>query len=292
MSFSFRNYENLSEALLGGLHRLPDNLDVVVGIPRSGLVAANILALYLNLPLTDLDGLVEKRLIASGPRGSGVRTIAPGDRVLVIDDSVGHGTQMTGARRRLRALEGQYDLTYAAVYVTPEARHLVDVAFEVVPWGRAFSWNVLHHPALQEWCLVVDGVITGPDVDEELPTRPLVRPTSRVGWLISQRSESERGPVESWLQHHRISYDHLVLRSPGGPVGAGFKGRVYRRTDANLLIEGNSRNTRRVAWYAGRPVLDWFRQRLVAPPLAVRLARTTPTALVEGAMREFSPRGK
>ncbi len=64
---NFRSIQDLNEAIVRGLPRIPRDVDLVVGIPRSGLLAGSILALHLNVPLTDLQGLIEGRTIQSGP---------------------------------------------------------------------------------------------------------------------------------------------------------------------------------------------------------------------------------
>ena len=65
---NFRSIEDMNQAIIKGLYKVPRDIDLIAGIPRSGLLAANILALHMNLPLTDFDGLLEKRLFKSGTR--------------------------------------------------------------------------------------------------------------------------------------------------------------------------------------------------------------------------------
>ena len=62
---NFRTFGDLNRTIFSHIHTLPKDIDVVAGIPRSGLLAANIIALYLNLPLTDIDSLSEGRLYAA-----------------------------------------------------------------------------------------------------------------------------------------------------------------------------------------------------------------------------------
>ena len=97
---NFRSVADLNDAVIQGLHGLPGDVDLVVGIPRSGMLAANIIALNLNLPLTDLDGYLEGRLMRSGQRG---RDSVTSTHALVVDDSALSGATMRTARARIDA---------------------------------------------------------------------------------------------------------------------------------------------------------------------------------------------
>lgn len=44
----------MNDTIVRNLHRLPRDIDLVVGIPRSGLLAANLLSLAANIPMADL----------------------------------------------------------------------------------------------------------------------------------------------------------------------------------------------------------------------------------------------
>ncbi len=49
---NYRNIDDLNHCILQHLSILPRDFDLIVGIPRSGMFPANLLALYLNLPVT------------------------------------------------------------------------------------------------------------------------------------------------------------------------------------------------------------------------------------------------
>lgn len=66
---NFRSIAQLSDQLLHWSRQIPKDIELVAGVPRSGLLAANILALYLNLPLTDVTGLIAGRILDTGRRG-------------------------------------------------------------------------------------------------------------------------------------------------------------------------------------------------------------------------------
>src|SRR5262245_26615315 len=90
----FKSIADLNAAIIGNLHRFSADVDLVVGVPRSGLLAASILALHANRPLADLDGFLAGRKLQSGrtraPSGDG-EPLSNAQRVLVLDDSIRSG---------------------------------------------------------------------------------------------------------------------------------------------------------------------------------------------------------
>ncbi|MBR1728760.1 MAG: hypothetical protein IJ728_04475 [Selenomonadaceae bacterium] len=52
---NFVTFSALNNDVIKNLHKIPRDIDLVIGVPRSGLLVANILALYLNKPLISID---------------------------------------------------------------------------------------------------------------------------------------------------------------------------------------------------------------------------------------------
>jgi len=102
---NYRSIADMNADILAGIHKLPRPVDLVVGVPRSGMLAASILALHLNCALTDVDALLAGRMYAKGQsRDKDYKTIASVDQaetIIVIDDSVYEGNEMRTVRERL-----------------------------------------------------------------------------------------------------------------------------------------------------------------------------------------------
>ena len=287
----FRSVDDLNNAVLRNLPDVPRDLDLVVGVPRSGMLAATLVALYLNCPLTDIDGLLGSKTISTGRRKLAYNSNELREKskpnILVIDDSIGHGSQMRAVQRRIRKYLPDHNVTYAAVFATPQARHMVDLTFEELPFGQVFAWNVMHHDILANSCVDIDGVITVnplPDQDDDgecyavflQHAKPQIIPTVEVGWLVTGRLEKYRSQTEEWLQRHGVRYRNLCMFDAENAVArqrmggaAPFKAAVYRNTRAKLFIESARHEAEEIARRAGLPVIcieDWS---LVEPtPLA------------------------
>lgn len=281
------NYRSVSD--LGATARemaqsLPTDIDLIVGIPRSGLLAANLLCLYLDRPMTDIDGLCEGRLLQTGHRyEGGVSSFEDLDRVLVLDDSVNSGTAMTETKERLEEYDFPFELEFGALYITQNGHNYVDYWGEIVTIPRIFEWNLLHHPAISLTCMDIDGVLCrdptpeenddGPNYREFIRTvEPRTIPSQRVGWLVTSRLEKYRPETEQWLDEHGIEYDELVMldmpdmesRQKANPH-ADFKADVYESTGASLFIESDKRQAKQIAEQSRRPVFCYDTNEMVQP---------------------------
>ena len=126
---NYRSVSDLNHLLTKKLDKIPLSVDLIVGVPRSGLLAANLLALKLNLPLTDVAGLCEGRILQSGQRGNKFR-FENVKYALVIDDSVYSGASINIAKKQIVNAKLPFRVDYAAVYIAPGAQEYVDIFFE------------------------------------------------------------------------------------------------------------------------------------------------------------------
>ena len=260
------------------------DVDLVVGIPRSGLLAANLLCLHLNCPMTDVDGLCNGELLDTGHRYVGaVSAVSEAERVLVLDDSVNTGRQMTETRERLDGYDFPFDIEYGAVYISPDGYKYVDLWHEIVPMPRVFEWNMTHHPNLGSWCVDIDGVLCRDPTEREnddgkryeafiSEIEPRIIPTQKIGWLVTCRLEKYRDQTEAWLARHGIEYEELVMvdlpskeaRQRAGCHGE-YKAAVYEATDASLFVESSVEQALEIVERTGRPVYCFEENRMIQP---------------------------
>lgn len=304
----FKSYADLEADVLSLLPRLPRDLDLIVAIPRSGLVPASMIALHMNLPITDLQGFYEGRMLASGDRSLRGKHATDGSlNVLIVDDSVGTGAQLRKIREGLAARALPHRISIAVIYATPVGAPLVDFYSRQVPTLRHFfAWNVMHHNAIETWCVDIDGVLCRDCLVEEddegdryarfLETaEPLFLPTAKVGWLVTGRLERHRSATEAWLQRHGVSYDKLVMHPAGSNAerkasggGGRFKGDFYRKVQAGLFIESNAWEADQISRMSGKPVLCMDSRSMVTPGTAAilrKMARKGPGAYIRHARR-------
>lgn len=288
----YRSIADMNNRIIRNLWQVPPDAEVIVGIPRSGLLAANILALHLNLPLTDVDGLCDGRLFRTGKRvtrGMADDLLASPRHVVVVDDCVSLGNELGKVRARLEEADLPHRLTYLCVYAFPEGVHHADVVLETVPRPMCFEWSFLHSDVLGQVCLDIDGVLCvdpTKDEDDDGPryaeflrcARPLFVPTAEVGALVTSRLERYREPTEAWLREHGIRYRQLIMMDvpegqsrTEGNRHVAFKARAYEETGAQLFVESSPGLALHLAEATGRPVLSLATNEMIAPSLSTRV---------------------
>ena len=96
----YRSISDMNDAIVRGLHRLPRDIDLVVGVPRSGILAATLVSLSANIPMTDLDSFLTGRIYTSGVtkrRAALDRKVSEMRKVLVIDDRDRKSTRLNSS---------------------------------------------------------------------------------------------------------------------------------------------------------------------------------------------------
>jgi uncharacterized HAD superfamily protein len=291
------------------LWKLPADVDLIAGIPRSGLMAANMLALHLNLPLTALDELLEGRVLGSGRRLSTDRAslIQTARKIAVVDDSIFSGSEMRRARARIEAAGLGHKVIYVAAYAAEEAAQDVDVYFEICPMPRVFAWNLMHREGLATACVDIDGVLCVDPTDKEnddgpcyegflANARPLLRPTCEIGALVTCRLERYRAETERWLKKQGIQYRELIMwdlpdkkaRVASGGHGQ-FKASVYRSRPAfDWFIESSAVQAQEIANLSFKPVICIENQLVYTPgtrQVVMGAVRNSPTWMRKGVKR-------
>lgn len=293
----FRGFADLNRAIVRALPELPRDLDLVVGVPRSGMLVANLLALHLNLPFTDLEGFLEGRLIGTGRRKLRDRADVGTRKALVVDDSVASGREMRRVRARVSEAGLEDEVLFAAAFVRPEGTDLVDFAFEILPGKRCFEWNIMHHPWLNYCCVALEEVLSacpppGSGGGRFPPeSKALHLPAVEIGHVFSFHPESERPAVAAWLAKHGVRHGELVMA--GRPEDAlRTLTRAYRDSRARLLIVGDHASAAAISQRAGLPVLSLTGGAMTYPGAIRRMsARARHLRVAIGRrLRQFPPR--
>tara|TARA_R110000772_G_scaffold82326_3_gene174658 strand:- start:2631 stop:3617 length:987 start_codon:yes stop_codon:yes gene_type:complete len=253
---NYRSINDLNSTILKQLHLIPRDIDLIVGIPRSGMMPANLLALYLNLPYTDIHSFMNGYIYKSGARRQFFNE-ADYKRVLVVDDSIASGTALAECKKDLSHLEDKFDFKYCVIYYTPEKGHLADYALESVATPRYFQWNIFNHSTLNKSCFDIDGVLcVDPSEDQNddglkyksflSNAAPLFIPGSKIATIVTSRLEKYRSETETWLEANGVNYDKLVMLDLPDMKArqkannhAGHKAKEYKVSTYNLFVESD-----------------------------------------------------
>jgi uncharacterized HAD superfamily protein/hypoxanthine phosphoribosyltransferase len=296
----FKSLNNLTEDIRNWIPSLDKDYDCVVGVPRSGMLVANILALKLGLPMADLDGFLEGRMLAFGQRFDHVDTsdfLKTPRKVLLVDDSISTGTALSRVQEKLNRFEPIHNITIAVVYASPMTQDLCDIYAEVVPHPRRFEWNILSSSEVGNYAFDLDGVLCLDPTEAQNDDGPLYRdfilnaevlylPDRKVGAIVTSRLEKFRPETEEWLRKHGVQYGALhMLDLPSKEdrmrlqAAPKFKAKCYKKFEFNLFIESDHRQAIEIARLSHRFVYSVDDVTMYRPGVvANKLVRTRKTA--------------
>ena len=214
-SHTFVTIEELVSWIDEWIKHFPSNYDVVVGIPRSGLFVANLIALKMGKPLSTPD-LFDRVFLATP-----MKTKQRYQNILLVDDSIASGKTMEKNIKLLKAKCNDCNITKAAVIANENSKYLVDMYFKIIPRPRIFEWGMIHAKK-GKLAVDLDGVICeeippGMDSDSEQyvawlrNAKPYLVPIFEIDAIISNRLEKYRQETEDWLRRHGVIYKNLVL---------------------------------------------------------------------------------
>ncbi len=244
---NFVSFKQLHEDVRVFAAQLPE-VDMIIGIPRSGLLIANLIALQKNIPLGVVDSNKGYLHLKGGLRD----TLQDKARLLVVDDSVASGTSMENARKMMVGIPAA--IGYAGMYIQESARGLVDYYYKVVEQPRIFEWNFMHSGALEEACVDIDGVLC-PDGDGSYDGPAWHVPRYTIHSIVTGRQESRREHTEKWLKNNGIKFRYLMMRPDNSVSCEAFKAKYYKASDTKVFIESALNQAEHIRDFAQKPVL-------------------------------------
>ena len=253
------------------------NLDIkgIIGIPRSGMFPASMIAMWLNLPLYFLDPQNNLVPMSGASKFGGIRMMGHKPltgRLLVVDDTVYAGTAMKNFKSRF--LE---DVYFAATYVKPEAKDLVDFYAKELPPPHLLEWNLFNCTYIQQALLDFDGILC-PNVPFEIledevkhkewlsNVKPFYHrlPKFKCKGIVTARFERYRDITENWLARHNVKYERLIMMPnemeedrlrDHVETSSTYKAKHFVESDAKFFIESEVPEAIRIRKKSGKLVI-------------------------------------
>lgn len=280
MTLSFVPYRQLVQDTLAWCEQ-PENhkwrtLGGVIGIPKSGMLPAQVVASRFNIPLVSLEHFLStggRFYPGRGGRGNQYWHGLPDKRcsVLIIDDSIHEGSTLRNIKQEvLNYLPSEYDIYIGAVYGSGYCKEFS--YYKEIPLPRLFEWNWQKHPMMKEAIFDMDGVICEDwpgSKDDDISVyekwledvKPLYLPTQRIRAIATARIEKYREVTEKWLDRWHVLYDELEMadctieeiRAKGNY--AEHKAIFYVGSASPLFIESELWQCEYIAKKSGKSVL-------------------------------------
>ncbi len=245
-------------------------IQAIAGIPRSGLLAASLVALELNCPMISLESLLDGKLptVPVPRRGRGARVQRDG-MILVIDDNCSSGRIIASLRPKLHP-----DVKIGVIHGNDHADYFGRPLEREI--HRSYEWTILHDDNAEYTLTDLDGVLCedwsgGSESVNEAAYQSFLKnavprriPSYPLLGIVTNRLERDREPTEEWLKKHGIYYQSLTM-SPHSTYetrdaaedAATRKAAVYAdHPKARLFIESCGQQAREIKRLTGRPVLS------------------------------------
>ena len=284
---NFKSISDLSNVISMKLSCLPTDIDLVVGVPRSGMLPASIISLYRNIPFTDVYSYADNRYLKSGSTRKIKKQLelcSDAEHILVVDDSISTGESLKKIKDVIDNCSHKKKVTYCCIYGVDKAMSLSDFIFEIVPLPRVFEWNIFHHSVINSACFDIDGVLCKDPTHEQnddgvrykdfiINATPLFVPTQKISCIVTSRLEKYRNETMLWLNMHNIQYDKLhMLDLPDAEtrrrlgIHSKFKASIYSKEIAStLFIESELKQATDIADRTGKSVFCTETMTMVFP---------------------------
>lgn len=239
----------------------------VAGVPRSGMLAASLIALELNCPMIPLESLIDGGIpdIPVPRRGRGLRGKTNGI-VLVVDDSCSSGRTLKQIRPKLHP-----NVKLAAI----DGNMTADFYFREIDREvhQSYEWTLFHDENAEFTLSDMDGVLCedwcGDDENSDAyleflnNAKPNRIPSYPLLAVVTNRLDKHRLATERWLEKHGVRYQHLLM-VPCMEDRESHKPEMYKAfPHARLFVESCGIQSQQIFNATLRPVLSFVENRLL-----------------------------
>ena len=283
MRYHYVTLSDLSVMIRKNFYKIPHDIDFVIGVPRSGMIPACIIAEFLNVAVIDVDSFIHGAKPTGGNRLHFRQYNAkPHPKVLVIDDTVFSGTAMLRTKDKLKPFSKEFNFIYAAAYLEGRGAGTIDLWLDDVRQYTnnytqpvLYEWNIFHHYShVENHCAYdIDGVLCLDPPDERneqeylqyiANATPLFCHTLPIDTIVTYRLIKNKDITMKWLEKQGIRYRELIMfnantwqeRNQSGVGPAQFKAEYYKQNpNLYLFIESDDEQARAIHQLTGKQVL-------------------------------------
>ena len=284
-NLNFRTMKDMSYLIRNNVKFLPSDIDLIVGIPRSGIIPAYLIGLFLNKNVCSLNEFLNNIFPSHGDRFLEQFKQKDKLKILVVDDSISTGNAMNRVKTKLKQYDSsKYEFIFCTVFATKQCKNMVNFYFEIVEQPRMFQWNYLNHITASQSCWDLDGVLCTDPTSEQNDdgekyinfisnAKPLFIPGYTIHSIVTARLEKYRELTEKWLDKHNVKYKHLYMlnlpdmqkRRKLGCHGK-YKAEIYKNlTECNYFIESEHGQAVQIANISKKPVICVETDELIKP---------------------------
>lgn len=240
---------------------LPRKFDIVIGIPRKGMILAYIAGIELGIPVATIDTFKNR----SFQIPTKLKQKKQYQNILLIDDCVGVGVQMKKAKEELLKINPKLKISTAAPFVTSDQAKNITYYYTINKGGAlATELDLTRAPmTVTPLCVDLDGVLcedssrTEREEDKAqfwITAKPNKIPSYMIDAIVTGRPEKYRDLTERWLKRNRVKYKNLIM-AQNGDDGIKTKVRAIRKIKPGIFWESSPYQSRIIFLKTGCRVL-------------------------------------
>lgn len=239
--------------------RLPLRYDLLIGVPRSGLMVASFMSTELNIPLSVPEILPSYWSTKSDPR--------PINNILIVEDGATLGTHLIPVKEKTVRTFPTALVHIGALYSVDGGISLDTWGTKVHSWKSVLEWDLSDSRPYQNIAVDMDGVLCQecpPCLTEDEyinwmeTATPHLIPPYQIEAVITSRREKYRAITEGWLRRNGVRYVHLLMDpsiKDSDRDFIGWKIRCINYRKPQVFIESDERIAQVIHWKTGVPVI-------------------------------------
>lgn len=272
----YKSIKDLSDTIRHNIWKIPQDIDFIIGIPRSGMIAASMIASYMNVPLIDINSYLKGLKPYGGLRLKYNKDHIKSNKILVVDDTVYNGNAISKVKEQLRNIKQNF--IYCCVYLEGVGSRYVNIYLEDLRDLKTYEivlyeWNIFQHHSIimNKCCYDLDGVLCVDPPDERNTdeyvnyiknAKPLFVPKNTIGCIVTYRLIKYKDITENWLKNNGIKYKELIMfnaqsweeRHNTNITPEIYKSNVYKDNKYNLFVESNQSQAKGIFELTSKPV--------------------------------------
>jgi hypoxanthine phosphoribosyltransferase len=199
--------------------KISSDFDIVVAIPRSGMIIGSVIASYFGKPLSTPDMIIEgKQWMSSISTTKHNINLNFYNTILVVDDSICSGQQMEHNVNLIQSYLPNKKIIKAVLYKSKESSYPIDFFYKEVSSQNLnqYDFSLMHQKLAANIACDLDGILckdyAGQNYDDFLRNAiPHRIPTFEIDSIVTARPEEYREITEEWLKKHNVRYKKLYM---------------------------------------------------------------------------------
>ena len=195
----------MNDIIKKNLNKIPNDIDLIVANPRSGLLPATIISLIKNLPICDIDSLKQNRIYSYGStkKNNFINNINDARKILIVEDSSYSGNSIELIKNKIPN-ELKDKCVLLVLFTNKKTKNMCDMFFEVINESRIFEWNLFHHRYLN-YAGIDLNVLYENDFFK-------IKPTQKIEAVIIDDNLNKK-EIGKKLIEYNINFNRIIYRN-------------------------------------------------------------------------------